>query len=90
MIPDSLALAFKDNVNALYLVPTPIGNMADMTTRAIEILKLSDVVVCEDTRVSGQLLAAYDIKKKLICSNEQTEDNVKEKVEQYLKDFGII
>lgn len=77
--------SFKDNVNALYLVPTPIGNMSDITTRAIETLKLSDIVVCEDTRVTGQLLATYDIKKKLICSNEQTEDNVKEKVEQYLK-----
>lgn len=78
--------SFKDSTNALYLVPTPIGNLSDMTTRAIETLKLSDIVVCEDTRVTGQLLSNYDIKKKLICSNEQTEDNVKEKVEQYLKE----
>lgn len=78
--------SFKDNTNALYLVPTPIGNLSDMTTRAIETLKLSDIVVCEDTRVTGQLLSHYGIKKKLICSNEQTEDNVKAKVEQYLKD----
>ena len=78
--------SFKDGTNALYLVPTPIGNLSDMTTRAIETLKLSDIVVCEDTRVTGQLLSHYDMKKKLICSNEQTEDNVKEKVEQYIKE----
>lgn len=78
--------SFKENANALYLVPTPIGNLSDMTNRAIEVLELSDIVVCEDTRVTVQLLSHYNIKKKLICSNEQTEDSVKERVEQYLKE----
>lgn len=78
--------SFKGNVNSLYLVPTPIGNLSDMTNRAIEVLELSDIVVCEDTRVTGQLLSHYNIKKKLVCSNEQTEDNIKERVEHYLKE----
>ena len=80
--------SFKDNSNALYLVPTPIGNMNDMTNRAIEVLNLCDIVLCEDTRVTGSLLSHFNIKKKMICSNEQTEDNIKEKVKSYL-DEGL-
>lgn len=80
--------SFKDNKNALYLVPTPIGNMEDMTNRAIEVLNLCDIVLCEDTRITGSLLSHFNIKKKLICSNEQTEDNIKEKVMKYL-DEGL-
>lgn len=78
--------SFKSDSNALYLVPTPIGNLSDMTDRAIATLRQSDLIVCEDTRITGQLLAHYNIKKRLICSNEQTEDKVKEKVEQYLRE----
>ena len=50
----------------LYLVPTPIGNLGDITFRAVEILKKSDFVLCEDTRVSKKLLEKYDIKSKLV------------------------
>lgn len=57
----------------IYLVPTPIGNMGDITRRAIETLAAVDIVACEDTRVSGSLLAKLDIKKRLVSYHEFNE-----------------
>jgi len=54
----------------LYIISTPIGNMGDITVRAIETLKMVDYIVCEDTRVTGKLLKYHDIKKPLIVYNE--------------------
>ena len=57
----------------LYVVPTPIGNLADITLRALEILKNSDYILCEDTRVSKKLLEKYKINSKLISNHKFNE-----------------
>src|SRR3989344_5045403 len=58
----------------LYLIPTPIGNLADMTLRAIDVLKQLNVLYCEDTRTSGVLLKSYDIRiPKLSILNDHNE-----------------
>ncbi len=59
--------------NGLYLVSTPIGNLGDITLRALEILKNSDFILCEDTRVSIKLLNNYDVKTKLISYHKFNE-----------------
>ncbi len=58
----------------LVLVPTPVGNLHDVTRRALEVLQRADVIVCEDTRVTGQLLKHYGIApRKLLSSHEHNE-----------------
>ena len=63
----------KDLKKGLYLVSTPIGNLSDITFRAIEILKKSDFILCEDTRVSKNLFKKYEIKSKLISNHKFNE-----------------
>ncbi len=58
----------------IYIVSTPIGNLKDITYRAIEVLKSSQLIICEDTRVSRKLLDHYDIKTQLTSLNEFNED----------------
>lgn len=74
-----------DDSPTLYLVPTPIGNLEDMTYRSINILNTVEVIFSEDTRVTLQLLNHFDIKKKLIALHDHNEDSEKEKVLEYLK-----
>jgi 16S rRNA (cytidine1402-2'-O)-methyltransferase len=69
----------------LYLVPTPIGNLADMTYRAVNILNSVDVILAEDTRTSGKLLKHYDIKKPLQSFHIHNEHKKLEQVIDELK-----
>ncbi len=62
-----------DNADGkLVIVPTPIGNLGDITLRALDVLRACDVVFAEDTRVTGKLLSAYDIKKRMMRMDENT------------------
>ena len=75
----------KNDESGLYLVSTPIGNLKDITFRAIEILKKSDFILCEDTRVSKKLLNKYEIKSKLISNHKFNEKKNTEKIIDHLK-----
>ncbi|MBP3871534.1 MAG: 16S rRNA (cytidine(1402)-2'-O)-methyltransferase [Faecalicoccus sp.] len=66
--------SFETSEPKLYLVPTPIGNLQEMTPRALEVLKEADVIAAEDTRNSGKLLMAYGIKKPLISHHEHNQN----------------
>lgn len=65
---------------ALYVVATPIGNLGDITLRALDVLKCVDRVAAEDTRVSGQLLAHFNIRQPLVSIREHNEREAAEKV----------
>ena len=74
----------------LYLVSTPIGNMEDVTFRAIDILKRSDIILCEDTRRSAKLLSYFKIKNKLMLYHKFNEAKVSNKIIDLLKKKKII
>ena len=74
----------------LYLIPTPIGNLGDITLRAIELLKKSDFILCEDTRVSKILLDKFEIKAKLISNHKFNEVKNLSKIIDLLKGNKII
>ncbi len=79
----------KEIKKGLYLVSTPIGNLTDITFRAINVLKNSDYILCEDTRLSKILLEKYQIKSKLISYHKFNEKKNLLKIIQYLKN-GLI
>ena len=80
----------KSNENGLYIVSTPIGNLKDITIRAVEILKQSDFILCEDTRTSKNLLNKYEIKTKLISNHKFNEKKNTLKIIEHLKSGKII
>ena len=80
----------KEYENGLYLVSTPLGNLKDITLRAIEILQQSNYILCEDTRVSKNLLDKYQIKSKLISNHKFNEKKNALKIIEYLKSGKII
>ena len=79
------------SAGSLVLVATPIGNLGDMTQRAIEALQNADVICCEDTRHSGKLLAHFGVTgKKLIVINEHTEYDAREEIVSLVSSGSIV
>ena len=74
----------------LYLVSTPIGNIQDITLRALNILKKSDIILCEDTRRSGKLFSYFQIKNKLLPYHKFNEKKMSDKVINILKKNKIV
>ena len=74
----------------LYLVSTPIGNMEDISLRALNVLKKSDIILCEDTRRSGKLLSYFKIESKLLSYHKFNEQKVSKKVIDFIKKNQIV
>ena len=80
----------KEIKKGLYLVSTPIGNLGDITLRAIEVLKNSDYILCEDTRISTKLFKRYEIDTKLISNHKFNEKKNLSKIIKLLKSGYVI
>lgn len=78
--------SYQTNQNKLYLIPTPIGNMDDITFRALKTLEMVDLILCEDTRVTEQLLAHFHLHKRLLSCHDHNEDKMQDKVLQFLQE----
>ena len=76
--------------NSLYIVSTPIGNLDDITIRALDVLKKSDIILCEDTRHSLKLLNHFKIKKKLISYHKFNEKKQMETLLEHIKQGKIL
>ena len=76
--------------NGLYIVSTPIGNLSDITIRSINVLKKSQYILCEDTRVSKNLLDRYEIKSKLISNHKFNEKKNLPKIIKILRSNCIV
>ncbi len=77
-------------ISGLYLVATPIGNLQDITLRALELLKKADLIACEDTRVSGKLLSYFGIKTQLISYNDHSDERKRDKILSALSENKIV
>ena len=80
----------KEFKKGLYLVPTPIGNLNDITLRALETLRKSDFILCEDTRISKNLLSKYEINTKLISNHKFNEKKNLSKIIDILKKGSVV
>tara|TARA_A100000164_G_C21887487_1_gene763557 strand:- start:589 stop:1452 length:864 start_codon:yes stop_codon:yes gene_type:complete len=80
----------KEIKKGLYIVPTPIGNLKDITLRAIDVLKHSNYILCEDTRTSKTLLQRYDVKTNLISNHKFNEKKNLSKIIKLLSEDNII
>ena len=87
---ENLLLSKKKIKKGLYLVSTPIGNLSDITFRAIEVLKCSNFILCEDTRVSKNLFNKYQIKSELISNHKFNEKKNLSKIIGLLKSGSVI
>ena len=76
--------------SGLYIVSTPIGNLDDITLRSLDVLKKSDIILCEDTRRSLKLLNHYKIKKKLVSYHKFNEKKELQKIIEYLNEGKIL
>jgi len=77
-------------IKGLYIVSTPIGNLDDITLRSLDVLKKSDIILCEDTRRSLKLLNHYNIKKKLVSYHKFNERKELNKIIEYLNEGKIL
>ena len=81
----------KNKINSgLYIVSTPIGNLKDITLRALDTLKQSDIILCEDTRVSKKLLFYYEINKKIISYHKFNEKKKSEEIINIINKGSIV
>ena len=74
----------------LYVVATPIGNLSDISKRALAVLKSADIIACEDTRVTGKLLNAFLIKKPMMTYHEHNGDTQRPKIIEAIKSGKVI
>ncbi len=74
----------------LFVVPTPIGNLEDITLRALRILREADLVACEDTRRTGRLLYHYEIKKDLLSYHEHNEKRLAPELAERARDASVV
>ena len=86
MPPPPPALSDKPLEPGLYVVSTPIGNLRDITLRALDVLSAADMVLCEDTRVTGKLMHAYGLKQKLIRYDEHEAESARPRILAALKE----
>ena len=80
----------KQIKKGLYIIPTPIGNLGDITYRAIEILKKSDFILCEDTRISRKLMEKFEVKSKLLPNHKFNERKNLSLIMNHLRNDKII
>ena len=80
----------NETKKGLYIIPTPIGNLGDITYRAIEILKKSDFILCEDTRISRKLMEKFEVKSKLLSNHKFNEKKNLSLIINHLRNDKII